>query len=820
MSYANVYVDLGRRSLDRPFTYAVPRRLSRQAQPGSRVLVPFRRRRVVGWVVERLRRTEVDGVKEIEAVLDPADAIEPHLMALARWVADYYCCPLPDSLRLVLPPAGTKPVARVIRAAPGVDAERLAGRPMCARLYDLVVHSSEGIGLEALRRRAAAAGIPRDGVAAAVEWLRRRGFIEESAEVRSPAVGPKVAQVVALGWPREQAETLLIELAEKPRSRGRAAVLRAVLEGLEGLSAVALARAAGASPTAVASLIAAGVLRREQRSVGRSPWDPDTEEPAAPVRLTREQATALDHLLDAVREGRPEVLLLHGVTASGKTEVFLQAIEAALASGRQAIALVPEISLTAQAMTIFRGRFGDRIALLHSALSPGERYDEWQRVRDGRAQVVLGARSAVFAPSRDPGLIVIDEEHEPSYKQEHAPRYHAREVAIKRAELAGCPVLLASATPSLESYHAASTGRYHLLSLPERIEGRPLPAVNVVDLRRWQTPRGLFSPQLCQAMIERVERGEQTILFLNRRGFATFMLCTLCGHSFRCPQCEVALSFHRRERRLRCHHCDYSEAVPTTCPKCGGAALRHKGRGTERVEDELARVCPKARASRLDRDTTARKGAHVRIFRDFRDARSDILVGTQMVAKGFDFPGVTLVGVISADTALNFPDFRAAERTFQLLTQVAGRAGRREVPGEVLVQTYDPDHYSVRAAADHDYQTFYDNEIESRREVGYPPFRRLAHVVASSPEEERAERAISEFKEACRAVLEEHGLEVEIVGPAAAPLARLKGRYRWHLLLRSPEHDQIRQAVAGTREHFREPRQVTLTIDIDPVSLL
>jgi replication restart DNA helicase PriA len=420
----------------------------------------------------------------------------------------------------------------------------------------------------------------------------------------------------------------------------------------------------------------------------------------------------------------------------------MRAIEAVLARGRSAIVLVPEIALTPQLAGTFHERFGSRVALLHSRLSAGERYDEWRRVERGEARVVVGARSAVFAPARNLGLVVVDEEHENSYKQEESPRYHAREVACERARVAGCVCVLGSATPSVESFYRARTGEYDYIALTTRVEMRPLPSVEVVDMREElaRGNRSIFSRALARAIRERLARREQVILFLNRRGHSTFVLCRECGHALRCPECDVALTYHAEEGRMRCHYCDHEEAVPDTCPKCGSSYIKYFGAGTERIEREVMRVFPQARVVRMDLDTTRTKRAHENIVNMFRGGEYDILVGTQMVAKGHDFPRVTLVGVVSADTCLNLPDYKAGERTFQLLTQVAGRAGRGERPGQVIIQTYAPDHYAVQRARDHDYLGFYEEEIRARRDLLYPPFVHLVLVVVSGEDPRDVER--------------------------------------------------------------------------------
>jgi primosomal protein N' (replication factor Y) len=501
--------------------------------------------------------------------------------------------------------------------------------------------------------------------------------------------------------------------------------------------------------------------------------------------------------------------------------VYLHCFEEALRSGRPAVYLVPEISLTAQVAAQFRARFGPRVAVLHSKLSEGERYDEWQRVRRAEADIIVGPRSALFAPCPPPAVIVLDEEHDPSYKQESAPRYWAPDAAARRAELSGSTRVLGSATPAVESFHAALTGRYRLLELPERILGRPMPVVTVVDLRAElrQRPGTVFGERLEAAIGERLARGEQVILFLNRRGFSAFILCRGCGYVAKCPNCNVSLVYHRqRAGRLVCHHCAYSRRAPEKCPRCAGTNIRHFGIGTERVESAVRSLFPEARVARLDRDTTTRKDSHTRIVKGFQDRQIDILVGTQMVAKGFDFPAVTLVGVITADTALHLPDFRAGERTFQLLSQVSGRAGRGEQAGEVVVQSFQPEHFSIEAAARHDYRAFFEREIKEREELGYPPFTSLARVVAADVIAEAAEGKIHAAFQWLADPARERG--ITLLGPSEAPLARINQKYRWHLLLKSPSAEALHELLAAEWSQVMAVSGGGLTIDVDPQSVL
>lgn len=593
-----------------------------------------------------------------------------------------------------------------------------------------------------------------------------------------------------------------------------------------GLSRKEMAAAAGVSTSVVDALVEKGILavtpekmpRRPDR-VGPTPVD------GGGLTLNAGQKAAYELVAAKIRSGIFSAFLLHGITGSGKTEIYLHAVSTALAAGRQAVVLVPEISLTPQMVELFHERFGGRVAVLHSALSGGERYDAWRRIKDGAAPVVLGTRSAVFAPLPRPGLFVLDEEHESSYKQDDHLRYHAREVALKRAQLAGAVVLLGSATPSLESLlKAARGGPYQLLKLTDRIDGRSLPPVRVVDMRKEMKDgnSGIFSRVLIAAINRRLERGEQVLLFLNRRGYATFIICRECGQVLKCPRCDISLIYHR-DGRLRCHYCNYSVKLPGLCPGCGSQSIRYFGAGTQRVEEEARQFFPEARVIRMDSDTTARKGAHAKIINAFRDRQVDILIGTQMIAKGLDFPGVTLVGVINADTTLHMPDFRAAERTFQLLTQVAGRAGRGDLPGEVLIQTYNPEHYSITAAAAHDCDRFYLNEMPVRRSLRYPPFSHLARLLFTHEDEEEVKKGAELVKQTMQTILTGSGKDISILGPAPAPLSKIKDRYRWQLVVKALRRDLVRDIIRESLSMLgKKPSSIkpAVNVDINPQGML
>ena len=806
--YVDVLPDPGR-ALSQLFTYLVPEELRSAIRPGAQVLVPFGSRSVIGVVAGWRESSEREGLKEVEAVLEEAPVLGEDALPLARWISDWYVCELGEALRAFLPQGMSYRIGRRFQLAGRPIPEDLRARADLGRVLRHVESADGEVSLAALRRL-----LPAPQLSRALRLLKSRGLISERAFLLRPQTRARHVNALA---PAVSEEEINRYCETRARSApARVAALRAAA-AKPGLAPGKLAAEAGVSLAAVRALVQEGLLARSRTAVRRVPWREVRAEQTAPLALTTEQAAAVKRIAAAAQARRSDTFLLHGVTASGKTEVFLRVLDGVLREGRQAIVLMPEISLTAQALAIYRARFGDRVAIVHSGLAPGERRDEWQRVQEGDASVVIGARSAVFAPVRDLGLIVVDEEHETSFKQDHAPRYHAREVAAKRAQWHHCPLVLASATPSLESFHAAEQGRYQLLRLPSRVEDRPLPKVRVVDRRASSSGRSILSPPLRQAIGQRLAAGEQVILFLNRRGFATFLLCPQCGQSMRCPNCQVALTYHQSAEQVQCHHCGLAERAFEVCSRCGGHQIRFSGFGTERVENELRRVFPHARIGRMDRDTTARRGSHVSIVGQFRAVETNVLVGTQMVAKGFDFPGVTLVGVISADTSLNLPDFRAAERTFQLLTQVAGRSGRGEKEGEVIIQTYRPEDYSIEAAARQDYEGFYQHEIATRAELNYPPFSQLTNVVVTAAEEEKAIAQCQRLSDELRARVAEAGLE--LLGPAPAPMTKLRGRYRWHLLLRGPHgaaQPILRDALAG----FGESPAASITVDVDPTSLM
>lgn len=644
---------------------------------------------------------------------------------------------------------------------------------------------------------------------------------EAFSRIIAPRLGVKTIREVKLlkpAFPADKTDEVLSRLKHAPK---QAAVLREALLNPR-LTRKELAAAAQTSPATVDTLVKAGLLEAEKvASPGIKEEKPAGFTGDCLTRLNPDQEKAVEEISQVLNRGEFGAFLLFGVTGSGKTEVYLGAIASALAAGRQAVTMVPEISLTPQMIGLFRERFGSQVAVLHSGLAGRERYEEWRRVKEGKAPVVLGTRSAVFAPLLRPGLFILDEEHEPSYKQDDHLRYHAREIAIKRAQLSGAAVVLGSATPSLESwYRSGRGGPYKLLKLPHRIDKKPLPHVTVVDLRQElkEGNRGIFSRPLVAAVFDRLSKGEQTILFLNRRGYATFVVCRECGHVLKCGRCDISLTYHL-DGVLRCHYCNFSTRLPAGCPGCGSGYIRHFGAGTQKVEDEAAKIFSGARILRMDSDSTAQRGSHEKILGTFRRGQADILIGTQMIAKGLDLPKVTLVGVVNADTTLFMPDFRAAERTFQLLTQVAGRTGRGELPGEVLVQTYCPDHYSIVAAARHDAEGFYRVELPLRKSLGYPPFSYLARILFTHGDEGESSKGALLAKEILDKKLSWHDNFIEVLGPAPATLSRIKGRFRWQLVIKGPRRAELRDIIRECLDDLQSLRpsfKPAINVDINP----
>jgi primosomal protein N' (replication factor Y) (superfamily II helicase) len=825
------------RPVRRLFTYTIPPDLLPRCQRGVRVVVPFGRRRLTGYLIEVGEgagepRAAVP-LKSVEEVLDPDPVLSESILELTRWGAEYYLVSWGEMIRAALP--GMKAVLRkmvVITALGrralqagegglGAPEAKIARNPAAREALGLAAEfSSErgtAIRLEDLKKRLGPRFNP-----SLLSRLAREGLVEVTEVATAPGPRPRLVEQAILqdqeGRATQAGPAGALRLGARQRE-----VLEALARAGGRIAVAALLEQTHAGRATLRSLEGHGRVRIEAVEVPRRPFLVDQPaDPAPPLYPTPDQQVAIEAIGALLGAGEFATCLLQGVTGSGKTEVYLKSIEAAVASGRRALYLVPEIGLTPLLARRMRARFGDVLAVLHSGLSEGERYDEWRRIRDGRVDVVLGARSAVFAPISDLGLIVVDEEQDASYKQEEYPRYNGRDLAIVRGKMAGSVVILGSATPSVESYHRALRGKYRLLGLPARVGAAGLPLVERVDMRREFQEVGresILSRRLLAALEERVGRREQSLVLLNRRGFSTFVLCRACGEQVGCRRCSIAMTLHLRERRLRCHYCDDSRKVPDACPSCGSGHLHFGGTGTERLEQVLQAALPGARLERMDRDTVRGRGSVEGILTRVERGEVDVLLGTQMIAKGHDFPNVTLVGVLAADALLGFPDFRAAERTFQLLAQVAGRSGRGERPGEVIVQAYDADHHAIRAACEHDFQGFASKELAYRSAMNYPPFSALAAILVKDRVFDRARAGAATVASILRG---RASRSLQILGPAPAPLERLRGDYRVQVIVKAASRRERQTALAELLEELdrRKSRVENLVIDVDPISTL
>jgi primosomal protein N' (replication factor Y) len=825
MTIARVIVDVPSRETDRPFDYLVPERLAAWTEVGSRVAVPFGGRTLQGIVTGFTEEAEVDSsrLKPLADVLDAMPPLTPELVELGMWMSRRWLCPLVVALQVMLPAALKGRTEKYI--ALREDAVEPEGMDPLDSAVWRMFRQRGAVKWSSLMQQ-----FPDRGPLLK-RWLKE-GRLTERQQVEDRLS----VKMVSIVFPPDNGK-LQAALADIPaRARKQREVLEYLSLNPDPIGLAELAGAVGTSPTTIRALADRGALEIRQVTEDRDPYQGREFPATAPLTLTPAQRSALDPIARSLTEHEHCVFLLHGVTGSGKTEIYLQAIQQCLSQERQAIVLVPEIALTPQMVERFKSRFGERVAVLHSRLSHGERYDEWRKIREGRAQVAVGARSAVFAPFSKIGLIVIDEEHETSYKQEESPKYHARDAAVERARLQGAVVVLGSATPSLESYAAAKgeiahAGEVQYISLPERVADRPLPVVHIVDMRQELKlgNRAMFSRMLTEALQERLRKQEQTVLLLNRRGYATFVMCRSCGYTCSCPHCDIALTYHRGSHNLRCHYCGYSEPEPKTCPSCHSPHIRFFGTGTQKVEEALAETFPGIRVIRMDVDTTSEKGSHEKWLTMFRNQEADVLLGTQMVAKGLDFPRVTLVGVLAADAALRLPDFRAAERTFQLLTQVAGRAGRHELPGEVVVQTYDPEHVSVASVERHDFRGFVRHELGTRHALAYPPYGRLISVTFSH---ESVAMLISVGETFARMMREratelgyppssEAGVSaaLDILGPVPSPIARLKDRSRFQVMVKYRGELDASTLTAGVLRDMSDAAKrggVQVSVDVDP----
>lgn len=802
MKIAHVIVDVPTRQVNQTFDYLVPEKFRDILSPGMRVIVPFGPRKVMGFVMSLGEESSYDHLKNISDVLDFTPALTSELLELGKWMAEdtlsfyitAYQAMLPQALKAQYKKELVKETD--LDLSPEIDM-LFAGRDVIP--FDEFTHSAMTYNQ--------------------LQKAIQDGDITINYLVESKATKKRVTFIK----PKKEAHILeeaLMDLSKNATKQRM--ILEYFISHPAGIEQKELVKKLQTTQSTIKALIDKGLLESERIEVYRNPYEHASFEKTEPLTLTEEQQTAIAPIRKTIEQNKHDVFLLHGVTGSGKTEIYLQSIQDVIDKGQEAIVLVPEISLTPQMVKRFKGRFGSKVAVLHSGLSNGEKYDEWRKIQRKEVQVAVGARSAIFAPFENIGIIIIDEEHESSYKQEDQPRYHARDVAIKRGQEFQCPVILGSATPTLESYARARKGVYTLATLTKRTNEKAMPHVELVDMREelHAGNRSMFSRKLMEKIERAIEQKEQIVLLLNRRGYSTFVMCRDCGHVKECPHCDIALTFHKRHHQLKCHYCSYEEPMPQICPECQSDLIRYFGTGTQRVEESLTQLIPHAKVIRMDVDTTRRKGAHERLLRQFAQGEADILLGTQMIAKGLDFENVTLVGVLSADSMLHLPDFRSSEKTFQLLTQVSGRAGRHELPGEVIVQTYTPEHYSIQFASQYDFIQFFNYEMRLRKTFRYPPYVFLALITVSHQNQVQVIQATQKIAQLLSQNVSE---EATVLGPTPSPIARMKDRYRYQCILKYKHEPHLRKYIKKIIDQFSaemRKQDLMITVDMQPYQLM
>ncbi|MED4532594.1 primosomal protein N' [Metabacillus fastidiosus] len=805
MKFASVIVDVAAMQTDREFDYKIPEQWQDAVKPGMRVIVPFGPRKVQGFVTKVKNDSAFERLKNISELLDLTPCLTPELLELGDWLTEKTLCFKISAFQAMLPAAMKAKYEKIISL---IGREKLSEidillQPFFEKRNELNWRDIENeIPISVIQKEAA------------------KQNLEIIYEVKQKTK-KKMLKYISVNVNKDELRDYYNSLTVQAKKQKE--IVHFFLQSEQkSIPMQELLSVLNCSAASVKTLVKKDILIEEEREVYRDPYEDRSFQKTIPLQLNEEQEKAIVPILEAVNDKKHEVFLMYGVTGSGKTEVYLQSIEKVLNEGKEAIVLVPEISLTPQMVNRFKGRFGSLVAVLHSGLSTGEKYDEWRKIERKEVKVVVGARSAIFAPFENLGMIIIDEEHESSYKQEENPRYQARDVAVYRGNYHQCPVILGSATPTLESFARASKNVYKLLTLADRVNARSMPAVEIVDMREELRTgnRTMFSTNLIEKLQDRLAKGEQSVLFLNRRGYSSFVMCRDCGYVIQCAHCDISLTYHRFSQSLKCHYCGHEEHMPTKCPECESEHIRFFGTGTQKVEEEILKVLPEARIIRMDVDTTSRKGAHEKLLTEFGEGRADILLGTQMIAKGLDFPNVTLVGVLTADTMLNLPDFRASEKTFQLLTQVSGRAGRHELPGEVVIQTYTPEHYSVQLASQYDYNLFYEKEMLIRKQHSYPPFYYLSLITISHPEVTKAASVTEQIVSFLRRELSPQTI---ILGPVASPIPRIKDRYRYQCMIKYKREKNLETVLKKIIEHYAQQiakDDLIIAMDLNPNTLM
>ncbi|MBS4189171.1 primosomal protein N' [Bacillus sp. FJAT-49705] len=804
MNIASIVVDVPARQIDKPFDYLIPDHLIGVIQPGMRVIVPFGPRKIQGFVTGL---KETSDYKQLKALIEPMDltpVLNNELLALGDWLTETTLCYKISAYQVMIPPALKAKYEKKLKLSSTANLEELP--------FDIqsIFNNQDTVSWEEAVKLSSLSFLQKEAA---------EGNIEIQYIVKDRVKKKKLKAIYSL-LSKEQLsfekENLPAHVVKQKK------VIDFFLHSDSPVEMRELLSALGVTTSVIKGLIQKKILAEMEIEVYRDPYEDRNFTRTEPLPLTEDQENSIRPILASIEENKNETFLLYGVTGSGKTEVYLQSIQKVLQDGKEAIVLVPEISLTPQMVRRFKGRFGDQVAVLHSGLSVGEKYDEWRKIQRQEVKVVVGARSAIFAPFQNLGIIIIDEEHETSYKQEENPKYHARDVAIQRSIKHNCPVVLGSATPSLDSYARAQKGVYKLLAMPKRMNNQSLPAVEIIDMREELRDgnRSMFSRTLLEKIKDRLEKKEQIVLFLNKRGHSSFVMCRDCGYVVNCHNCDISLTYHRFNQLMKCHYCGYEAAAPKHCPECNSEHIRYFGTGTQKVEEELSKILPEAKVIRMDVDTTSRKGSHEKLLDQFQEGQADILLGTQMIAKGLDFPNITLVGVLSADTMLHLPDFRSSEKTFQLLTQVSGRAGRHELEGEVVIQTYTPEHYSVELAGEQDYRKFYAQEMIVRKIHKYPPFYYISLITVSH---EELLKAVSVTEKITAYIQSKLSKDSICLGPVASPIPRINNRYRYQCLIKYKREPELNKSLKKMLDNYQQEiisGGLQISVDVNPFILM
>jgi len=821
---AEVIIGISHESLDKIFHYIIPETMENEIEIGIRVLVPFGKgnKKVEGFVIGLCNTTSIDSnkLKEIYSIVDQVPFFDEHLLELAKWMKEYYGCRMIDCLRTIMPSSMKIKSEYFIRIAPQLretallDFKRRSKEEteilsflMSRQKYILLEDVYDIFGKESSKY---------------IKKLSKEGIIEIQEEDKIKELSYTIKYIsINKDLDLEELEDI-VELYQSKKNYHAQARILSMLMINDWIPVNELKKALQVSNSSILSLANKNIVQIEEVEIHKDPYSHMDFKSAKPLLPTQEQKNVIQYIISKLDHSKGDSILIHGITVSGKTEIYLQLIEEVIKRGGQSIVLVPEISLTPQTVERFKGRFGDQVAVTHSKLSLRERYDQWKKAKEGKVSVMIGPRSAVFTPFTSLKLIILDEEHENTYKSEISPKFHARDVARKRCEMVGGVCVVASATPSLESYFECEQGKMELLTLSHRANESKLPSVEIIDMRKELElgNRSIFSVALKEEIEKNLKNKEQTILFLNRRGFSNFVSCRKCGYVLKCKNCSISYTYHAYNRSIQCHYCGDKLKVPSICPQCGSSHIRYFGVGTERVESEVKKHFPDARVLRMDLDTAKGKYGYEKILDQFKSHKADILIGTQMIAKGHDFPNVTLVGILAADLTLHLQDFRSAERTFQLITQVSGRAGRGELPGRVLVQTYDPSHYSIETAKDHDYMSFYQKEIELRKQLNYPPFTHIFLILITGTNEKLVISSAYKLMEIMKYLNKKD--KFELFGPVPAILSKIKNKYRWRIIVKCDDRDLLMKYSFYCISKFRSilnTQEIQIQSDIDPLMM-